>query len=155
MRDTEREEGHRQKEKQAPRREPDMGLDPRTRGSHPEPQADAQPLSPTGAPAPDHFIQKQSQDTNARSASFLPRQQVSRVTAPPESPGECLHLSAPPLSSPPLRGAERLQRPELRRVARDAPQRPASRLGLRDKMVQGGGKFPPLLRVPGNTGGCK
>ena len=28
---------HRQREKQAPRREPDVGLDPRTPGSHPEP----------------------------------------------------------------------------------------------------------------------
>ena len=40
---------HRQKEKQAPRREPDVGLDPRTPGSGPEPKADAQPLSHPGA----------------------------------------------------------------------------------------------------------
>ena len=32
---------HRQKEKQAPCREPDVGLDPRTPGSGPEPKADA------------------------------------------------------------------------------------------------------------------
>ena len=50
MRDTERErQRHRQREKQAPCREPDAGLDPRTLGSHPEPKADAQPLSHPGA----------------------------------------------------------------------------------------------------------
>ena len=36
---------HRQREKQAPCREPDVGLNPKTLGSHPEPKADAQPLS--------------------------------------------------------------------------------------------------------------
>ena len=41
---------HRQKEKQAPCREPNVGLDPRTRGSRPEPKADAQPLSHPGTP---------------------------------------------------------------------------------------------------------
>ena len=30
--------------------EPDAGLDPRTLGSHPEPKADAQPLSHPGIP---------------------------------------------------------------------------------------------------------
>ena len=49
MRDTERQQ-HRQREKQAPCREPDAGLNPRTLGSHPEPKADAQPLSHAGAP---------------------------------------------------------------------------------------------------------
>ena len=39
---------HRQKEKQAPCREPDVGLDSQTLGSHPEPKADAQPLSHPG-----------------------------------------------------------------------------------------------------------
>ena len=29
---------HRQREKQAPRRKPDVGLDPRTPGSHPRPK---------------------------------------------------------------------------------------------------------------------
>ena len=38
-RDTER-QGHRQREKQAPCKERDAGLDPRTLGSHPEPNAD-------------------------------------------------------------------------------------------------------------------
>ena len=42
MRDTERE---RQRQKQAPCREPDMGLDPRTPGSYPGLKADAKPLS--------------------------------------------------------------------------------------------------------------
>ena len=36
---------HRQKEKQAPCREPNVRLDPSTLGSCPEPKADAQPLS--------------------------------------------------------------------------------------------------------------
>ena len=51
MRDTER-----QREKQAPCREPNAGLDPRIPGSHPEPKADAQPLSPPGVPGMCHFI---------------------------------------------------------------------------------------------------
>ena len=51
MRDTERErQKHTQREKQAPCREPDVGLNPRTLGSHPEPKADAQPLSHPGVP---------------------------------------------------------------------------------------------------------
>ena len=41
---------HRQREKRIPHKEPDMGLDPRTLGSRPEPKADAQPLSYPGAP---------------------------------------------------------------------------------------------------------
>ena len=36
---------HRQREKQAPCKEPDAGLNPRTPGSRPGPEADAQPLS--------------------------------------------------------------------------------------------------------------
>ena len=42
MRDTERQR-HRQGEKQDPFRVADVGLDPRTLGSQPEPKADAQP----------------------------------------------------------------------------------------------------------------
>ena len=50
MRDTERErQRHRQREKQASYREPDAGLNPRTLGSQPDPKADIQPLSHTGA----------------------------------------------------------------------------------------------------------
>ena len=45
MRDTER-----QREKQTPCREPDVGLDPRTPRSQPEPEADPQPLSHSGVP---------------------------------------------------------------------------------------------------------
>ena len=40
----------RQREKQGSHREPDAGLDPRTLGSRPEPKAEAQPLSYSGAP---------------------------------------------------------------------------------------------------------
>ena len=50
MRDTERQR-HGQREKQAPCREPDAGLDPGTPGSRPEPEAVAQPLSHPGVPA--------------------------------------------------------------------------------------------------------
>ena len=48
MRDTERRQRHRQREKQSPCREPDVGLDPGALGSHPEPKADTQPLSHPG-----------------------------------------------------------------------------------------------------------
>ena len=41
---------HKQREKQAPCREPDAGLDPRSPGSCPGPKADTQPLSHLGAP---------------------------------------------------------------------------------------------------------
>ena len=40
----------RQMEKQAPFGEPDVGLDPRTLGSGPEPKADTLPLSHPGVP---------------------------------------------------------------------------------------------------------
>ena len=49
MRDTER-QSHRQREKQAPCGGPDVGLDPRTMGSKPEPKADTQALSHPGTP---------------------------------------------------------------------------------------------------------
>ena len=46
MRDTERErQRHRQRKKQAPCREPDVGLDSRTRGSRPGPKAGTKLLS--------------------------------------------------------------------------------------------------------------
>ena len=47
MRDTER----RQREKQASHRKYDVGLDPRTRGSQPEPKTDVQLLSHSGIPS--------------------------------------------------------------------------------------------------------
>ena len=58
MRDTERKQRQRQREeKQAPHREPDAGLDPRTPGSCPGPKADAQLLSHPGVPKR-HFKMK-------------------------------------------------------------------------------------------------
>ena len=49
MKDTERERQRRsQREKQAPCREPNVGLDPKTPGSCPELKANAQPLSHPG-----------------------------------------------------------------------------------------------------------
>ena len=60
MRDTERKgQRHKQKESQAPCREPDVGLDPGTVGSCPEPKADTQPLSHPGLP-PRIFLNKRS-----------------------------------------------------------------------------------------------
>ena len=53
MRDTERErerQRHRQGEKQAPCKEPDVGLDPRTPASHPGPKSGAKLLSHLGIP---------------------------------------------------------------------------------------------------------
>ena len=41
---------HKKREKQSPHREPDVGLDPQTPGSSPEPKADTQPLSHAGIP---------------------------------------------------------------------------------------------------------
>ena len=53
-RHTQRQKLMQREENQAPCREPDMGLDPETPGSRPEPKADAQPLSHPGAP--DHYL---------------------------------------------------------------------------------------------------
>ena len=51
MRDTERkQQRQRQRGKQAPCREPDVGLDPGTPGSRPELKAGPQPLSHPGVP---------------------------------------------------------------------------------------------------------
>ena len=54
MRDIERQR-HRQRERQALLREPDLGLQPRTPRSPPEQKADTQPLSHSGAPGGDIF----------------------------------------------------------------------------------------------------
>ena len=56
MRDAEREARHRQKEKEAPCREPDAGLDPRTLGSQPKPKVDSQQLSHPGAAEPPFYL---------------------------------------------------------------------------------------------------
>ena len=53
MRDTERDRNTgrgRSSKREVLCEEPDAGLDPRTLGSHPEPKADAQPLSHPGVP---------------------------------------------------------------------------------------------------------
>ena len=53
MRDTEKErQKRRQREKQAPCREPDVGLDPGSPGSGPKLKAGAEPLSHLGCPVP-------------------------------------------------------------------------------------------------------
>ena len=61
MKDTERKrQRHRQREKQAYYGEPDVGLDSRTLGSHPEPKADAQPLSCSGIPTGQSILSVES-----------------------------------------------------------------------------------------------
>ena len=52
MRDTERER-ERQREELAPCKEPNVGLDPRSPGSHAGPKAGAKVLSHPGIPNPD------------------------------------------------------------------------------------------------------
>ena len=57
MRDTEREaETQAEREKQAPRREPDVGLHPGTPGSRPWPKAGAKPPSHPGIPLLPHVL---------------------------------------------------------------------------------------------------
>ena len=56
MSDTEIErQKHREREKHAPCREPDVGLNPGTPGSQPGPKAGAKPLSHPGIPITDNF----------------------------------------------------------------------------------------------------
>ena len=90
MRDTERQR-HRQREKQAPCREPDTGLDPRTPESFPGQKADAQPLSHPGGPklaflrASSLALTLRRQDTSAQghqgpsSANWQARRKVMRA----------------------------------------------------------------------------
>ena len=52
MIDIEREAETQEEGEAGPCREPDMGLDPGTPGSHPGPKADAKPLSHPGIPKP-------------------------------------------------------------------------------------------------------
>ena len=52
MRDTEEDRDRdRDRQKQTPCRKPDVGLNPETPGSRPEPKADTQPLSYPGVPS--------------------------------------------------------------------------------------------------------
>ena len=61
MRDTHTErQGHRQREKQAPCREPDVGVDPGTPGSRPGPKAGAQLLRHPGVPLLTFYICSQA-----------------------------------------------------------------------------------------------
>ena len=55
MRNTERRQRHKQREKQAPCREPNVGLDPGSPGSGPGLKAGAKPLSHPGIPKV-HFL---------------------------------------------------------------------------------------------------
>ena len=56
---------HRQRQKQAPCRESNVGLGPGTPGSHPEPKADAQPLSHLGGPSINFLASDKLRQTEA------------------------------------------------------------------------------------------
>ena len=60
MTEREREAETQAEEKQAPYREPDVGLDPQTPGSCPGPKAEAKPLSHLGIPDMVSFIECKS-----------------------------------------------------------------------------------------------
>ena len=55
MRETERQRHRQRQEKQAPCKDLDVGLNPGHPGSHPEPKADAQPLSHPSIPKIPNF----------------------------------------------------------------------------------------------------
>ena len=65
MRETERKR-HRQREKQALCREPNVGLDPRSPGSHPEPKADTQPLSHPCVPVHVRLLDKMNAELSLK-----------------------------------------------------------------------------------------
>ena len=69
MRDTEAQR-HKQREKHAPCREPDVELDPRTLGLWPKPKRDAQPLSHPGV-LWEHMFLSGEQKGCASHAKFL------------------------------------------------------------------------------------
>ena len=71
MRDTERQR-HRQREKQAPRREPDAGLNTETPGSCPGPKAGAKLLSHPGIPGFPHFNKMFSRIIHTACMSLIP-----------------------------------------------------------------------------------
>ena len=69
MRDTEKErQRHRQREKQAPCRDLNVELDPRSLGSPPEPKVNTQPLSHLEVP---HFILNYYLVTHSSSFLFM------------------------------------------------------------------------------------
>ena len=70
---------------QGPRREPDVGLDPRTPGSRPEPKADAQPLSHPGVSCKLYFKGKNHPSTTQKGCSSNPwwaRKGIAGVQGP-------------------------------------------------------------------------
>ena len=73
MRDTERE---RRRQKQAPCREPDAGLDPGTPGSCPELKADAKRLSHPGVPTQGYSENAASLSTAFSNYFLLPLQSI-------------------------------------------------------------------------------
>ena len=75
---------HRQREKQAPCREPDAGLDFRTLGSHPELKADAHPLSHLGVPGFYVFIERDSDRAQAGGAAEAKGEADSSLSREPD-----------------------------------------------------------------------
>ena len=67
------EQRHRQREKQAPCREPDAGLDLVSPGSHPEPMAGTKPLSHPGIPKLCFFCVEGEGLTSSQPSAVLPK----------------------------------------------------------------------------------
>ena len=85
MRDTEGQR-HRQKEKQAPRREPDVGLVSRTLGSQLS-QRQTQSLSHSEGPT--YFLLKSSPDGFWKEVTYI---SFSQTSAASETPGKLVEL---------------------------------------------------------------
>ena len=88
---------HTQREKQAPCREPDVGLDPGTPGSRPEPKADAQLLSPPDIPKTFylfiHSFMKIGRDRERQREKQAPCREPD-VGLDPGIPGSCSERKA-------------------------------------------------------------
>ena len=102
MRDTERRERqrHRQREKQAPCSEPDVGIDPGTLGSCPGPKADAKPLSHKGAQMSFLIVRPRTQE------ALLPHHRTwTGAALQPRRPQRSRAWTAYPVGQLPLQGA--------------------------------------------------
>ena len=106
MRDTEKErQTHRQREKQAPCREPDAGLDPGTLGSHPGLKAGTKLLSGFGDPGiPSLLLFKTS--TSVFILQGLPgrfkKKKIQRHKIPSTVPDKLVLLSSPGIQGCPV-----------------------------------------------------
>ena len=69
----------RQREKQASHREPEVELDPRTPGSRPEPEADAQPMSHRSVPSPANIEGTPASTEKHLHGSYIPHLLIDRA----------------------------------------------------------------------------